>query len=79
MHPPRRDTRAAFFKLEVYSRVEGSELDVHDILTDMVEKKEVEAKPRQSSGVRRGDRFTLTLKGWGEYLQVLSSIYELPE
>ena len=24
VHPPRRDTRAAFFKLEVYSRVEGT-------------------------------------------------------
>ena len=63
----------------LYSRVDASELDVHDILREMVSKNEVEASPRQPSGGRRNERFTLTLKGWGEYMNVLGSIYELPE
>jgi hypothetical protein len=75
-------TLARFHECDVetlYSRVDASELDVHDILREMVARKEVEASPRQSSGDRRNERFTLTLKGWGEYMQVLGSIYELPE
>ncbi len=63
----------------LYSRIDASELDVHDILEEMVARNEVEASPRQPSGERRNERFTLTLKGWGEYMQVLGSIYELPE
>ncbi len=63
----------------LYSRVDTSELDVHDILKEMVWNKEVEASPRQQSGGRRDENFTLTLKGWGEYMRVLGSIYELPE
>ena len=59
----------------LYSRVDASELDVHDILRDMVSKKEVEA----SSGTNRSQKFALTLKGWGEYMKVLGSIYELQE
>lgn len=62
----------------IYSRVDASEVDVHDILREMVSRREVEASPRQPSE-SRGERFTLTLKGWGEYLKVLGSIYELPE
>ncbi len=52
--------------------VEASEFDVHAILREMLSKKEVEAI--------RGDRsetFSLTLKGWAEYINVLGSIYEL--
>ena len=63
----------------LYSRVDASELDVHDILRDMVSKNEVEASAGQSVGGRLQERFALTLKGWGEYLNVLGSIYELPE
>ena len=63
----------------LYSRIDASELDVHDILREMVSKKEVEASPRPLSGGKRSERFTLTLKGWGEYMKVLGSIYELPE
>lgn len=54
--------------------VDASELDVHDILTMMVSESEVEA----STESRRG-RFALTLKGWGEYMRVLGSVYELTE
>ena len=63
----------------LYSRIDASELDVRDILREMVSEKEVEALPRPLSGGKRGERFTLTLKGWGEYIKVLGSIYELPE
>jgi hypothetical protein len=63
----------------LYSRVDASELDVHDILTEMLSEKEVEASPMHSSGSARGEKFALTLKGWGEYMKVLGSIYELPE
>jgi hypothetical protein len=59
----------------LYSSVDASEVDVHDILTEMLSEKEVES----SSGNARGGRFALTLKGWAEYLKVLGSIYELPE
>jgi len=62
----------------LYSSVEGSELDIHEILVDMVSKKEVEATLMKKSG-RRDERFSLTLKGWGEYLRALGSLYELPE
>jgi hypothetical protein len=63
----------------LYGSVEASELDVHDILSEMLSDKEVEASPRQTAGTPRGERFSLTLKGWGEYMKVLGSIYELPE
>lgn len=56
------------------SRVDASELDIHHLLREMVSKKEVE-----SSGHRRKEKFSLTLKGWGEYMKALGSIYELPE
>jgi hypothetical protein len=61
------------------SRIDASELDVHDILSEMVSRNEVEASSNASSGSRRNEKFTLTLKGWGEYLKILGSIYELPE
>ena len=57
----------------LYESVDADELDVHDIVREMVHAKEIEATPG------RERRFTLTLKGWVEYLEVLSSIYELPE
>jgi hypothetical protein len=63
----------------LFSEVDASELDVHDILTEMVLRNEVAASPRQQSGGRRDERFALTLKGWGEYMKVLGSIYELAE
>jgi len=75
-------TLARFHECDVetlFSRVDASELDVHDILDEMVSKNEVEAAARQPSGDRRKERFTLTLKGWGEYMRVLGSLYELPE
>ena len=63
----------------LYSRIDASELDVHDILSEMLSKNEVEASPRPASGGKPNERFALTMKGWGEYLKVLGSIYELPE
>ncbi|HVB95487.1 MAG TPA: hypothetical protein VND41_02655 [Nitrososphaerales archaeon] len=63
----------------LYSRVDASEVDVHDILREMVSRNEVETSSKHSSGGRRSERFALTLKGWGEYMNVLGSIYELPE
>jgi len=62
----------------LFSRVDASELDVHDILKEMVSKNEVES-PAQTPGGARSETFTLTLKGWAEYMKVLGSIYELPE
>lgn len=59
--------------------VDASELDVHDILGEMVSRNQVESLTRQGPGERRDERFVLTLKGWGEYMQVLASIYELAE
>jgi len=53
--------------------VDASELDVHDVVAEMVNEGEVE------STHGREKKYTLTLKGWAEYLKVLSSIYELPE
>jgi hypothetical protein len=61
------------------SRVDASELEVYDILREMVSKNEVEASPTQPSGGRRDEKFTMTLKGWGEYMRVLGSVYELPD
>jgi hypothetical protein len=75
-------TRARFHECDaetLYSRVDASELDVHDILKEMVAKNEVEASSGQPTEGRREEKFALTLKGWGEYLNVLGSIYELPE
>jgi hypothetical protein len=58
----------------LFSTVDASEPDVHDALGEMLSNREVEASPGS-----RGKRFTLTLKGWAEYMGVLGSIYELPE
>ena len=57
----------------LYDSVDASELDVHEVVEEMVTEGEVEATPG------RDKRYNLTLKGWAEYLKVLSSIYELPE
>lgn len=59
----------------ILDSVDATKLDVHDILTDMVSRKEVEPSKRGS----RGEKYTLTLKGWGEYMKVLGSLYELSE
>lgn len=59
----------------LFSSVDTRELDIHDLLDEMVSKREVEA-----SGVgSRRERFALTLKGWAEYMNLLGSIYEFPE
>jgi hypothetical protein len=63
----------------LYSRVDASEPDVHDALREMVARREVEASPRRSSGEWPSERFSLTLKGWSEYMQALGSVYELTE
>ena len=59
--------------------VDASELEVHDVLTKLISTKEVEASPGQLSRGGKKGTFTLTLKGWGEYMKILGSIYELPE
>jgi hypothetical protein len=61
------------------SRVDASELDVRDILKEMISLDEVEATPKLTLGAGPSGKLTLTLKGWGEYMKVLGSIYELPE
>jgi hypothetical protein len=61
------------------SRVDASELDVHDILKEMISLDEVEATPKLTLGAGPAGKLTLTSKGWGEYMKVLGSIYELPE
>lgn len=61
------------------SRIDASELDIDEILREMVSKKEVEASSRPLSAGTRAQKFSLTLKGWAEYMKMLGSIYELPE
>ncbi len=71
-------TLARFHECDVdtlQNRVDANELDLHEILQEMVAKNEVEAMPTAG----RREVFALTLKGWGEYLRVLGSIYELTE
>lgn len=63
----------------LYSRIDANELDVNDILREMVSKREVEVSSTPLLGGVRNDRFSLTMKGWAEYMKVLGSIYELPE
>jgi hypothetical protein len=63
----------------LYGEVDASEFEVHDILREMVVMSEVEASPNASAGGRLDEKFTLTLKGWEEYMKVLGSIYELSE
>jgi hypothetical protein len=63
----------------LYGEVDASEFKVHEILREMIARNEVEASPKPSVGGRLNEKFTLTLKGWGEYMNVLGSIYELPE
>lgn len=58
----------------LYSLIDASELDVHDILRELVSTRDVETTPGSSD-----ERFSLSLKGWAEYLNILGSIYELPE
>lgn len=55
--------------------VDVSEFDVNQILWDMVAREEVAAAP----GDAPDERFALTAKGWGEYIEALGSLYELPE
>jgi hypothetical protein len=61
----------------LFSNLDASEPELHGVLREMVSRDEV-APTRDSSGGRE-ERFTLTAKGWGEYLRALSSIYELSE
>ena len=63
----------------LYGEVEASEFEVHEILREMILDNEVEASTKPSAGGRLNEKFTLTLKGWGEYMKVLGSIYELAE
>jgi hypothetical protein len=63
----------------ILDNVDATQHQVHGILRDMVSKNEVEANPAQRSRGLRKLTFTLTLNGWGEYMQALGSIYELPE
>jgi hypothetical protein len=63
----------------LYGEVDASEFEIHEILREMIAKNEVEATHKPSLGGRFNEKFSLTLKGWGEYMKVLSSIYQLPE
>jgi hypothetical protein len=57
----------------IYDRVEGSELEVRDTLSEMVSLDEVEPSPNGD------EKFSLTARGWELYLKALGSLYELPE
>lgn len=57
------------------SGIDASEPDVNEVLGEMLSNAEVEAS--SSAGAR--ETYTLTRKGWREYMDVLGSIYELPE
>ena len=59
--------------------VDASELQVKEILEEMMAKKEVDVKLGEGSRTRSHRSFALTLNGWGEYLNVLGSMYEFPE
>jgi hypothetical protein len=59
--------------------IDSSELEIHDILRDMISNDEVENSPAVVSGGKRKTTFALTLNGWGEYMNALGSVYELPE
>jgi hypothetical protein len=63
----------------LYGEVDASEFEVHEILREMIADSEVEASHKSSVEGRLNEKFSLTLKGWGEYMKVLGSIYELPE
>jgi hypothetical protein len=63
----------------LYGEVDSSEFEIHEILREMIAKNEAEASPEPSVGGRFNEKFTLTLKGWEEYMKVLGSIYQLPE
>lgn len=59
----------------LYDGIEVNESDLHETLREMISENEVEA----SHGPDRRKVYSLTSKGWDEYLGVLSSIYELTE
>jgi hypothetical protein len=63
----------------LYGEVDASEFEIHEILRGMILENEVEASTKPSAAGRLNEKFTLTLKGSGEYMNVLGSIYELPE
>ena len=63
----------------LYGEVDVSQFEVHEILREMVADNEVEASHEPSAEGRLNEKFSLTLKGWEEYMKVLGSIYELPE
>jgi hypothetical protein len=63
----------------ILHNTDATESQVRQVLREMVEKDEVEANPRSRSSSTHRTTFTLTLNGWGEYMQALGSIYELPE
>jgi hypothetical protein len=64
---------------ELLRSIESTELEIHDVLMDMISKDEVEASPARMSSGKRRTTFALTLNGWGEYMNALGSVYELPE
>ena len=61
------------------SSIDASERELHDVLMELVSRNEVEASPSMPLRGRSNETFALTLKGRGEYMRTLGSIYELPE
>jgi len=64
---------------ELLHSIDSTELEIHGVLRDMVSKDEVEASPARVSRGKRRTTFALTYNGWGEYMNALGSVYELPE
>ncbi len=63
----------------LFDCVDASEHQVREVLEDMTSKNEVEARVDEGSRTRSSRLLALTLDGWGEYLGVLGSMYELPD
>jgi hypothetical protein len=63
----------------LYGEVDASQFEIHEILREMIANNEVEASNKPSAEGRLNEKFSLTSKGWGEYMKVLGSIYELSE
>jgi hypothetical protein len=64
---------------ELLRSIDSTELEIHDTLRDMISMDEVKASHANISRGKRKATYTLTLNGWGEYMNALGSVYELPE
>ncbi len=64
---------------ELLRSIDSTELEIHDVLRDMISRDEAEASAARMPRGKRRTTFALTLNGWGEYMNALGSVYEIPE